>query len=74
MDGLSGKGRAIFSLEATSTLGGGGAVGLATFSGDGSAIFSIGFGSDEGTGGGVTVSEGFAGWATVIFSLEATSG
>ena len=69
IEGLSGRGKAILSFEATSILGAGG-VGLVTFSGDGGVTFSLGATSVEG----ITVVGTFSGWGTTTFSFGVTSG
>src|SRR4030067_1864827 len=74
MEGLSGRGKAIFSLEATSIFGAGGTVGFEAFSGDGGVTFSLSAGSTEGAGEVGTVTGGFSDGGTVSFSLVATSG
>jgi hypothetical protein len=70
MEGLPGRGKTIFSLEATLTFGAGGTVGFETFSGDGGTNFSLGATSVEG---GATVGA-FSVWETAIFSFGVTSG
>jgi hypothetical protein len=47
IDGTSGKGKAILSFDATSTLGVGEAAGFETFSRDGGTTFSLGTTSAE---------------------------
>jgi hypothetical protein len=69
IEGLSGRGKANFSLEATSIFGGGGTVGFETFSGDGGVTFSLGATSVEG---GTTVGA-FSVGETAIFSFGVTS-
>jgi hypothetical protein len=70
IEGLSGRGKAIFSLEATSTFEAGGTVGFETFSGDGGATFSLGATFVEGG----VLTWAFSGWETTIFSFGVTSG
>jgi hypothetical protein len=70
MEGLSGNGKAIFSLEATSNLGVGGVTGFEIFSGDGGVIFSLVATSAEGG----TTADAFSDWGATTFSFDVTSG
>src|SRR4030042_3611935 len=80
MEGLSGNGKTIFSLEADSNLGEGGDTGFETFSGKegapfwggeiSTAIFPVSGTSIEGGG----TADDFSCWREAIFSLGATSG
>src|SRR4030065_2055031 len=50
IEGRSGSGKAIFSFDATSSLGDGRGASLVTFSGNGGVPFSLSAGSTEGAG------------------------
>ena len=69
MEGLSGKENAIFSLMATSTLGGAGVITIEGFSTICGGTFSLDAGSAEGG----MINEGFSSCGTATFSLETIS-